>query len=52
MMGDKQFCGKNFYEVLGVDPDATHNEIRKMYQALALKVGSHFLTHLRNFVGI
>ncbi|XP_028395988.1 dnaJ homolog subfamily C member 24-like [Dendronephthya gigantea] len=36
-MESTQFSGKNFYEVLGVDPDATQNEIKKMYQALVLK---------------
>lgn len=27
-----------FYQVLGVDPNATQSEIKKMYQKLALKV--------------
>jgi preprotein translocase subunit Sec63 len=38
-MTDKQFSSGNFYEVLGVDPNANQNEIKRMYQELVLKVG-------------
>ena len=38
-MTDKQFSSGNFYEVLGVDPNASQNEIKRMYQVLVLKVG-------------
>ncbi|CAB4040046.1 Hypothetical predicted protein [Paramuricea clavata] len=36
-MTDKQFSSGNFYEVLGVDPNASQNEIKRMYQVLVLK---------------
>ena len=36
-MTDKQFSSGNFYEVLGVAPNASQNEIKRMYQALVLK---------------
>ena len=42
-MTDKQFSSGNFYEVLGVDPNASQNEIKRMYQVLVLKVG-YFMT--------
>ena len=54
-MTDKQFSSNNFYEVLGVDPNASQNEIKRMYQALVLKVGNScllwgfFWTHLLSF---
>ncbi len=54
-MTDKQFSSNSFYEVLGVDPNASQNEIKRMYQALVLKVGNScllwgfFLTHLLSF---
>ena len=54
-MTDKQFSSNNFYEVLGVDPNASQNEIKRMYQVLVLKVGNScllwgfFSTHLLSF---
>lgn len=37
-MTEQQFSSNNFYEVLGVQPNASQNEIKRMYQVLALKV--------------
>ena len=38
-MADEQFSSNNFYEILGVEPNSSQNEIKRSYQILALKVG-------------
>lgn len=38
MAEKSHFLGDNLYTVLGVNTDASHSEIKKVYQGLVLKV--------------